>query len=182
QLAPDSVRFAHEFPRRVIRAVKEVTRSDMALGIRMSVDELRSDGLEQESAIALLNQYIADGIDFVNVVVGTIESQGKMTNVIPGAGKLSAPFLDIVAGVKKAVNIPVIHAASIDDVTTAEYVVQEGKLEPVGMPRANIADPYLVTKVQQVRADQIRPCIGARLCLEAGSTGAMVCLHNPAVR
>ncbi|WP_205749924.1 MULTISPECIES: FAD-dependent oxidoreductase [unclassified Brevibacterium] len=181
RLGPDSQKFAREFPGRVIRAVKKVTGLDMALGIRMSVDELRVDGLEQESAIALLNQYIADGIDFVNVIVGTIESQGKMTDVIPGSGKLSAPFLDIVANVKRTVDIPVIHAAKIDDFATAEYAVQEGKLDLVGMTRANIADPYLVTKVQQGKADQIRPCIGARLCLEAGSTGGMVCLHNPAV-
>lgn len=181
KLDPDSQKIAREFPGRVIRAVKAVTGTDMALGVRMSIDERRSDGLNPESSVALLNQYMADGIDFVNVVVGTIESQGKMTDVIPGAGKQSAPFLDLVAGVKKAVSIPVIHAAKIADITTAEYAVKEGILDLVGMTRANIADPHLVEKVRQGKSDQIRPCIGARLCLEAGSTGGVVCFHNPAV-
>lgn len=171
---------AREFPHRVIRAVKQVTGDDMALGVRMSVDELRPDGLVPESALELLREYIDDGIDFVNVVVGTIESANRLSDVIPGAGKAAAPFLDLVGKIKAAIDIPVIHAAKIDEVATAAYAVESGLLDLVGMTRANIADPYLVSKLAQGRIEDIRPCVGARLCLEAGSTGGMTCFNNPA--
>lgn len=172
---------AETFPLRVIRAVKKVTRDDMALGVRMSVDERREGGLSIESAVILLQNYIDAGIDFVNVIVGTIESQSRMTHVIPGAGKRSAPFLETVAQIKRAVKIPVIHAAKIDEISTAEHALESGVLDLVGMTRANIADPHLVKKLAEGRSEEIRPCVGARYCLEGGATGGVVCFHNPAV-
>ena len=182
KLSPEDRSLASELPKRVIRAVKDVTGEDMVLGVRMAVDEARPDGIDLDTGSSLLDEYINLGVQFVNVIVGTIESATRLSEVIPGAGRKSAPFLETAGQVKRAHrHITVMHAAKIDDVATARYAIESGLLDLVGMTRANIADPYLVTKIASGREAEIRPCVGARYCLEGGATGGVVCLHNPAV-
>ncbi|GAA1210569.1 FAD-dependent oxidoreductase [Prauserella alba] len=182
KLPPEERALAAQLPERVIRAVKHVVGDDMVLGVRMAVDERRPDGLDLDAAHSLLHRYVQLGVQFVNVIVGTIESATRLSEVIPGAGRKSAPFLDTAAEVKRAhPDVTVLHAAKIDDVATARHAIENGLVDLVGMTRANIADPYLVRKIATGRERDIRPCIGARYCLEGGATGGVVCVHNPAV-
>ena len=64
-------------------------------------------------------------------------------------GTPSAPFLDFAGEVKRAVDIPVMHASRIADVATARYAIREGLLDLVGMTRAQIADPHLVRQARR---------------------------------
>jgi N-methyl-L-proline demethylase len=73
-----------------------------------------------------------------------------------------------------------MHAARIADVATARHAISEGLLDPVGMTRALMADPELSNKVREGRADQIRPCVGANVCIDGiYASGAAYCIHNP---
>lgn len=47
----------------------------------------------------------------------------------------------------------------------------------VGMTRAHIADPHLVTKLAEGHEMRIRPCVGATHCMSGARPS---CLHNPA--
>src|SRR5262249_26146764 len=51
----------------------------------------------------------------------------------------------------------------------------------IGMTRAHIADPHLVTKVREGRLDDLRQCIGCmQACLEALANGLPIgCVYNP---
>ncbi|WP_425504064.1 FAD-dependent oxidoreductase [Salicibibacter cibarius] len=50
----------------------------------------------------------------------------------------------------------------------------------VGMTRAHIADPNIVSKIQQGRSDDIRPCVGANVCISKLLEGLPIrCIHNP---
>jgi len=50
----------------------------------------------------------------------------------------------------------------------------------VGMTRAHIADPDLVSKLQQGRSKDIRPCVGANVCIRNNLEGLPIrCIHNP---
>jgi len=73
-----------------------------------------------------------------------------------------------------------MHAGKIADVATARYAIEAGVLDLVGMTRALIADPYLPTKIANKTEDQIRPCVGASMCIDGIYTaGAAFCIHNP---
>ncbi len=73
------------------------------------------------------------------------------------------------------------HAAKIDDVATARHAIAEGKLDLVGMTRAQIAYPHLVNKIIEGRESEIRPCVGATYCLDRiYEAGEALCLHNAA--
>ena len=169
------------FPRRVISAVRAAVGPDFVVGIRMSMDEDRADGLQRGEALEALRHYVADGVDFLSVIRGTIESDASLSKVIPSMGTASAPHLDFAGEIKRAVDVPVMHAARISDVATARFAIREGLVDLVGMTRAQIADPHLVSKLAAGDEDRIRPCVGANYCLDSiYQSGDAKCIHNPA--
>lgn len=169
------------FPRRVIRAVREAVGEDFVIGIRMSMDEDNPGGLTRGEALEALRHYVADGIDFLSVIKGTIDRDVTLARVIPSMGTPAAPFLDFAGEIRQAVDIPVMHASRIADVPTARHAVRAELLDLVGMTRAQLADPYLVAKLAAGQEDRIRPCVGANYCLDAiYESGDAKCLHNAA--
>ncbi|MEU5836639.1 NADH:flavin oxidoreductase [Streptomyces diacarni] len=169
------------FPRRVIRAIRSAVGPDFVVGIRMMMEEDRPDGLMLEEALEAAGAYIADGIDFLSTIRGSIESDATLARAIPSMGTPSAPFLEFTAEVRRRLDVPVMHAGRIADVATARHAVREGMLDLVGMTRAQIADPHLVAKVAAGNEDRIRPCVGASYCLDAiYDSGDTKCVHNPA--
>ena len=169
------------FPRRVVRAVRAAVGDDFVVGIRMSMDEDDAAGLGREEALHALRTYVDDGIDLLSVIRGTIASDATLAKVIPSMGTPSAPHLAFAGEIRRAVDVPVMHAARISDVATARYAVREGLLDLVGMTRPQIADPHLVRKVAAGDEDRIRPCVGANYCLDAiYQSGDAKCIHNPA--
>lgn len=169
------------FPRRVVRAVRAAVGPDFVVGIRMSMDEDKPDGLGRDEALQALGRYVDDGVDFLSVIKGTIESDATLARVIPSMGTPSAPFLDFAGEIRRAVGIPVMHASRISDVATARHALRDGLLDLVGMTRPQMADPHLVAKVAAGEEDRIRPCVGANYCLDAiYQSGDAKCIHNAA--
>ncbi|MEW1987381.1 FAD-dependent oxidoreductase [Brevibacterium casei] len=169
------------FPLRIIDAVRGAVPDGFLVGIRMAVDERRDDGMREDRATDVLEVYAAHGIDFLNLNVGTIGSDRVLAEAIPGMGTPSAPWLETCRRIRKAIEIPVLHAARIADVPTARWAIEDGCLDLVGMTRAQLADPHLVRKIAEHREDDIRPCVGANMCLDSIYTsGSATCIHNPA--
>jgi 2,4-dienoyl-CoA reductase-like NADH-dependent reductase (Old Yellow Enzyme family) len=169
------------FPLRVIEAVRAAVGPDFIVGIRMSMNEQTHPGLGQDDALLALKNYTEAGLDFLSVIRGTIDRDARLAEVIPSMGTPSAPQLEFAGEIKRAIDIPVMHAARISDVATARYAVREGLVDLVGLTRAQMADPYLVAKIARGEEDRIRPCVGANYCLDAiYESGDAKCIHNPA--
>lgn len=169
------------FPRRVIQAIRDTVGPDFVIGVRMAMDEDRPDGLHATEALAALRGLISDGVDFLSVIKGSLDSDAALARTIPSMGTPSAPFVEFAGEIRKAIDIPVMHAARISDVATARHAIREGLLDLVGMTRAQLADPYLVAKIRTGDEDRIRPCVGASYCLDSlYASGDAKCIHNPA--
>jgi thioredoxin reductase len=116
-------------------------------------------------------------IDFLNCVAGRMDTELNLAEKnMPGMTQPLAPFLPLVAQVKREISIPVFHAARITDVATARYAIREGILDMVAMTRAHIADPQLVNKIRRGEEHRIRPCFGASHCMHKKPS----CIHNAA--
>ena len=115
------------------------------------------------------------------MIRGRIHTDPAMTDVIPVQGMRSAPHLDFAGTVRAETGMPTFHAARIPDVATARHAVTSGLLDMVGMTRAHMADPLIVTKIMEGREDDIRPCVGATYCLDRiYQAGEALCIHNAA--
>lgn len=168
------------YPLQVIRAVREAVGADFIVGARMSFDEEREGGLERDEALRIADDITAAGIDFISLIRGSIGTDADLGRVIPPMNTPASPHLEFAGQIKQKVSVPIMHAARIADVTTARYALTEGLLDLVGMTRALMADPELPNKVREGRTDQIRPCVGANVCIDGiYQSGAAYCIHNP---
>ena len=82
-------------------------------------------------------------------------------------------IVPLAVAAKRVVSVPVICASRIDPIL-GEKLLQEGKLDFVGMTRGLLADPELPKKVIEGRLEDIRPCLGCLHCMD-------VRLHNKPV-
>lgn len=169
------------FPLRVLDAVRRAVGPDFVVGLRMAMDEDLPDGLGLEDTLPIARRYLEHGVDFLSVIKGGLDSDARLAATIPSMGTPSAPFLELAGTVRRALGVPVMHAARIGDVATARHAIRDGLLDLVGMTRPQIADPHLVAKVARGEEDRVRPCVGASFCLDAiYESGDAKCVHNPA--
>ena len=168
------------YPLEVIKAIRAAVPNDFVISARMSFDELRENGLSTGELLTVAQDIIDGGVDLISALGGSIDSDSRLTRMIPIMGMASAPHLELIGEIKQKLNVPVMHAGKIADVPTARYAIEAGLLDLVGMTRALIADPYLPTKIANKTEDQIRPCVGASMCIDGIYTaGAAFCIHNP---
>lgn len=170
------------FPWRVLDAIRAKVGPNFIVGLRMAIDEVVPDGIDTNVGLDILGRLENDGlIDFVNVIRGTTTNDVLLSDIIPIHGMPAAPHLDFTGMVRESTNLPVLHASKIDDVSTARHSIAEGKVDLVGMTRAQMADPHIVRKIIEGREEQIRPCVGATYCLDRiYEAGEALCIHNAA--
>lgn len=169
------------FTYRLIDAVRSALGPDKILGLRLPGDERVEGGLTQDDLqeiSALLSQ--TGQLDYLNVIVGTnYDRKGRMEHWPPTPAPHGL-FVPLAAGIKGKVAIPVFTTGRITDPAMAEAVIEAGHADMVGMTRAHISDPEIVKKLTAGRAEDVRPCVGANLCIARAMEGkAIRCFHNP---
>lgn len=166
----------------VLKAVRAEVGLDFAVGIRMSGDEFHPDGLDHENMKEIAAYYDGLGlIDFFSVVGSGCDTHNTLANVIPNMTYPPEPFIHLAAGIRSVVNVPVMHAQNIKDPVQAARALESGLVDFVGMTRAHIADPHLITKVKLGQTDQIRQCVGANYCIDRQYQGIdVLCIQNAA--
>ncbi len=177
-----SIKNRIKFSIQVIEAIRKAVGKKFIVGVRMVADEDWEKGITKEEGLKIVNGIIdTKKVDFLNIIRGHIDTDASLTKVIPIQGMKSNPHLDFAGEIKFKTKFPIFHASKINDVATARYAVESGKLDMVGMTRAHIADPHIVTKIINKRESEIRPCVGATYCLDRIYEGhEALCIHNPA--
>ena len=170
------------FTLEMFAAIREAVGSDYVVGIRMSGDEMLEGGLTPEESLEIAVRHAESGmIDYLNVIGADASTDLGISKLIPTMGQRTAPYVEHARAFKQATGLPVFHATRITDPSTARHVIAEGFADMVGMTRAHIADPHLMTKVMRGQEDRIRPCVGAGYCIDRIYVGGeALCIHNPA--
>lgn len=169
------------FARQVISAVRSALGPDRILGLRLPGDERVEGGLTHDALKEIARELCASGeLDYLNVIAGTnYDRKGRMEHWPPTPAPHGL-FVPLAAGIRSVVAVPVFAVGRITDPAMAEDIVARGHADMVGMTRAQISDPDLVAKLQAGRAEDIRPCVGANLCIARAFEGkAIRCFHNP---
>ncbi|MSP83040.1 MAG: FAD-binding protein [Alphaproteobacteria bacterium] len=166
----------------VFAEIRRQVGPDYVVGLRLAGDELLDGGLTAEDCMTIAETYAASGsIDYLNVYQSHGDTFAGLAVMIPNMGFPTAPFLYLASAVKAKVGLPVVHASAIRDLTTAARAVADGHVDLVAMTRAHIADPHIVRKLMEGRADDIRQCVGANYCLDRGGAGGgALCIQNAA--
>ncbi|MEM7378385.1 MAG: FAD-dependent oxidoreductase, partial [Pseudomonadota bacterium] len=168
----------------VLRAVRAELGPDQMLGVRLPGDEFEPGGLtlgDMTQVCAVLCQ--DDLVDYVNITAHTnVTHTGRSRHWAPTPTPHGV-FVDLADAIKRCVSKPVFTVGRIVDPAHANRIIAEGKADVVGMTRAHICDPTIVSKITQGRGDEIRPCVGANTCIANRYAGkAIRCMHNPLLR
>ena len=123
----------------------------------------------------------SDGkVDYLNVIAGTNMDRLLRAEHWPPTPARHGLFVHLAAGIRSGVELPVFTVGRITDPVQAERILADGEADMVGMTRAHVADPDLIAKLREGRLDDIRPCVGANVCIRNGLEGRSIgCIHNP---
>ncbi|SDH78738.1 2,4-dienoyl-CoA reductase [Vibrio xiamenensis] len=170
------------FGMEVLKAVRAAVGDDFVVGMRIAGDEFHPDGLNHDDMKQIAAYYDATGmVDYFGVVGSGCDTHNTLANVIPNMSYPPEPFIHLAAGIKEVVSVPVIHAQNIKDPNQAKRILEQGYVDFVGMTRAHIADPHLITKIKLNQVDQIRQCVGANYCIDRQYMGLdVLCIQNAA--
>jgi len=137
----------------VMAAIRDRVGPDFIVGMRISGDEMVAGGLSAADCVEVARLFAASGlIDFLSIYQGSGDTLA---------------------------DLPIFHASGIRDLATANRAVADGHVDLIAMTRAHIADPHIMAKLRDGRADDIRQCVGANYCADFAGQGGL-CIQNPA--
>jgi 2,4-dienoyl-CoA reductase-like NADH-dependent reductase (Old Yellow Enzyme family) len=164
----------------ILGEIRERCGDEFIVGLAVSVDEASEATLTVEELQAVvawhderrLMDYVTCGtgsyFDFYQIIPTSLYPQ-----------RLGAPY---AAALKEVVRNALVQAEShIRTPEAAEAVLAAGQADLVSIVRGQIADPHLVAKARDDRADEVRPCISCnQLCWGRRSRDYWIsCLVNP---
>ena len=165
---------------RIVRETIEKVRSavgDMPIGCRICAEEFVEGGLTLEETKKIAPLLVDAGIDLISVAAGVYQS---MDHMVPTKEMGKGVHVPLAAEIKAVVDVPVICAGNILNLQLADAIIAEGNADLVAMGRAQVADPYLVTKTRNGLQDSIVAC---DWCNEGmywvKGEPAMLCPKNP---
>lgn len=161
----------------ILERIRDATRPDFLVGVRLNGADYVAGGLELEEAVALARVVAKNGlVNYLSISAGMREMLW-----IADMGQPLAPFADLAAAVQQAVSLPVAGATRIKRPDQAEALLAEGKMQIVGLARALIADPRWVEKAAADQASAIAECLSCNQdCLGRVMRGRSIgCVQNP---
>jgi 2,4-dienoyl-CoA reductase-like NADH-dependent reductase (Old Yellow Enzyme family)/thioredoxin reductase len=166
----------------IVRGIRQKCGRDFVLGYTVLADELLPNGVTYEESKHFARALEKEGVDFIDVNLGTYESMGSSEKV-PGRTK----YHPIKGGweytkmFKKEVTIPVINRVQGDyDPNSWEKHLEAGDADIVQLARPLLCDPDLPTKVLAGRLDDVRGCVNCDFCYDNDPIGhnQVVCALN----
>jgi 2,4-dienoyl-CoA reductase-like NADH-dependent reductase (Old Yellow Enzyme family) len=169
------------FLREAIAAVRAAA-PDLALGLRISGNEMEPNGLTAAEVVEACAALDGDGgLDYFNVTAGSSASLGGSVHITPPMGLDAGYVAPYGAAVRERVSRPVIVTGRINQPQVAERILASGQADLCGMTRALICDPEMPNKTTAGRLDDIRACIACnQSCIGRAHKGLGIsCLQHP---
>ncbi len=164
-------------PLEIVRRVRERVGPNFIIIYRLSMLDLIEDGSTWEEVVHLAKEIEKAGATIINTGIGWHEARVPTiaTSVPRGA------FTKVTARLKGEVSIPLVTTNRINMPDVAEKILADGDADMVSMARPFLADPELVLKAAEDRAEEINTCIGCnQACLDHTFSGKLTsCLVNP---
>ncbi len=160
----------------MLDATRDAVGGEIAVALRISLEELRgrpgeNDETEAHEAIALLSPH-TDLFD--------VKMDSSPTDCGPSRFREEGAHEPVVDFVKSRTDKPVVGVGRFTSPDAMVSQVRRGVLDFIGAARPSIADPFLPSKIEAGREDEIRECIGCNMCIASWHEGVLVrCTQNP---
>jgi dimethylamine/trimethylamine dehydrogenase len=160
----------------IIEDVKEAVGQTCAVAVRFSPSELLEiPGETQESEAHEVISMMADLPDLWDIKSASWVVETRSARFC-GQGA-QEPW---TAFVKPLTSRPVVGVGRFTSPDEMVSQIRRGVLDLIGAGRPSIADPFLPSKINEGREDEIRECIGCNICVSSYHDGVPVrCTQNP---
>jgi dimethylamine/trimethylamine dehydrogenase len=148
--------------REVIEDTLELCAGRAAVAVRLCVDELIGDAGLERPEIEELFGLIGELPDLWDLMVGEWDFDSS-TSRFEQEGYIE-PW---VQGLKALTTKPIVVIGRFTSPDTMVRMVTSGITDFIGAARPSIADPFLPSKIEAGRLDDIRECIGCNICVAA---------------
>ena len=178
-----SVENRARFAIQAAESVREQVGDDITVGIRLTFDEFMGEaGITEEESEQTVDILAASGLfDYFNISGGGYHT---LHIAVPPMNMPEGLFVPFAEKTKEIVGhrAKVFIVGRVRDAQMADEIIADGKSDMVAMTRAQMADPYMVTKLREGRSEDIVKCVGANVCLtRAFDQRPVACVVNPAV-
>ena len=164
--------------REVIEDTKEAVGDSCGIAVRIAVDELLGDaGITCEGEGHDVIAMLADLPDLWDVCLSDWSNDSQTSRFSEeGFQEQYTSF------VKSLTSKPVVGVGRFTSPDTMVGQIRRGVLDMIGAARPSIADPFLPSKIEEGRIEDIRECIGCNICVSGDTTVVpMRCTQNPTV-
>lgn len=160
----------------LLEETKEAIGDTCAVAFRFAVDNLdRQLGITHDGEGRQLVEYLAELPDLWDVNIANFEADARTSRFAPEAAQEQ-----YVSFVKQVTDKPVVGVGRFTSPDTMVGQIKRGVLDLIGAARPSIADPFIPTKIDEGRADDIRECIGCNICIWGNNTSVPLrCTQNP---
>lgn len=161
--------------RQLIEVAKDEIGDTCAITLRLSLDEAVADLGFSNSELRDLIAMHADLPDVWDLAHGSWEDCSATSRFSEEAGQQ-----ELVAGIKSLTTKPIVGVGRFTSPDVMVKQIKSGVLDLIGCARPSIADPFLPSKIDQGRVEDIRECIGCNICVAGDMTGGIShCTQNP---
>jgi dimethylamine/trimethylamine dehydrogenase len=164
------LRLIHE----VLLDTKEAVGHTCAVAIRFSAGAGGDSERDVEEAQASI-EILKDIPDLWDVTLEDYSFEMGTSRFVKEASLQST-----VSYVKQITQKPVVSVGRFTTPDTMLRMIKENVVDLIGCARPSIADPFLPTKINEGREDEIRECIGCNICYTGDQTyNPIRCTQNP---
>ena len=162
--------------REILADIKDAVGDTCAIAVRFAVDELLgSEGISCDAEGRDIVEMLAEVPDLWDVNLSDWTNDSMPSRF--GEMGSQEPY---TAFVKQVTGKPVVGVGRYTSPDKMVSLIKGGKLDLIGAARPSIADPFLPTKIDEGRLEDIRECIGCNMCVSADFVCAPFrCTQNP---
>ncbi len=163
-------------PLEAVEAMLQATENAMPVLARIHGHEFLEGGYDTEGARVIADALVQAGVTAINVTGG-----GHRTT-LPQLTAQTPPlaFAYLARQVRGAVDVPVLFGGRIRTPGEAETALDISGADFVNLARALVVDPEWPNKAQELRDEEIVPCMVCNACLDQAFSGKpLVCSLNP---
>ena len=163
------------FLRETVDAIRQEMGNEMAISLRLSLDEVIGDlGFSNTELRELISMH-HDLPDIWDLAHGAWEDCSG-----PSRFKQEAAQQELVEGIKALTDKPVVGVGRFTSPDKMVSQIKKNIIDFIGCARPSIADPFLPNKILENRIEDIRECIGCNMCITGDMTMSISrCTQNP---